>query len=364
MAKNKQKKTSIGGQALIEGVMMRGPSKTAISVRKQSGEIVSEIENNKPKKWYNKVPLLRGGAAMLGSMILGYKYLMKSADMSGMTEEEEPGRFEQWLERKLPGGAMKIIMPIAAMFGMVLAIAMFIVLPSFLVDLLELSTDVGGWRAAIEAVLKIGVFVLYLFLVSKMKEIRRVFAYHGAEHKSVACYEAGDELTPENAKKHTRFHPRCGTSNLLIIIVISIAVYMLVSVESLVLRSVIRIALLPIIVGISYEILMIAGKHDNVITRIVSAPGKWLQRLTTFEPDDEMLEVAITALVAVMPTEGESDTWGSEKGNTDTAIEKTHQSSEHSELQFSHSVTNDVSDVKNAEAADNGDDSVERERIV
>lgn len=311
---NSCKKTSIGGQALIEGVMMRGVGKAAMAVRLPDGTIDVEIEKTKlakDKSFVFRMPFVRGIFNFIDNMIFGYKYLMKSAEKSGLDMEESESKFDKWLEKHFGDKIMTVVSAIAMVFGVVLAIGLFILAPMGVVWLLEKIVPLGGFKTLIEGLIKIAVFVAYLALVSQTKDIKRVFEYHGAEHKSIACYEAGEELTVENVKKYKRFHPRCGTSFILIVLIVSILVYSVIqfSWENLLLRAGLKILLLPIIVGISYEIIKLAGRYDNFFTRILSAPGLWIQRFTTREPDDSQIEVALASLKPVLPEENENDNW-------------------------------------------------------
>ncbi len=295
---------------MIEGVMMRGPEISALAVRKPDKEIVVETWNtNKTQKkpWYKNTPFVRGCVNFVEMMIIGYKTLMRSAELSEMAEE--PEGFEKWLNDKLGDKAGGVISGITLLLGLALAVGLFIILPTVLVSLIKNLTDSKVILTTAEAVTKICIFVAYLALVSKNKDIERVFMYHGSEHKTIACYEAGEELTPENAKKYTRFHPRCGTSFLFIILIVSILIFSFASWENPVMRIVMKILLLPLVVGISYEIIKLAGRYDNVFTRAVSAPGLWLQRLTTKEPDLDMLEVAIASIKPCIPKEEGADKW-------------------------------------------------------
>lgn len=310
MINNANKKTSIGGSALIEGVMMRGPFTTAMAVRKPNGEIdVStwDTTNGKKKQWYEKTPLVRGMFNLFDSMAVSYKCLMKSADIAGF--EEEPSDFEKKLEKLLGSNFAKVLSGFAVVMGTLLAVLLFMVLPTFLLGFIREMVSIPLILSFIEALVKIGIFLLYIFAVSRTSEIQRVFEYHGAEHKTIACYEAGEELTPENAAKFPRFHPRCGTSFLLIVLVVSALVFSLVTWDNLVIRVALKIVCLPLSVGIAYEIIKIAGRYDNVITRAVSAPGLWLQRLTTNEPDISQLEVAIAAMKPCIPEDEKADRW-------------------------------------------------------
>ena len=306
------KKTSIGGQALIEGVMMRGPFTSAMAIRKPDGELYLETWETGANKWYNKTPILRGICNFIAMLITGYKCLMKSAEISGFAEEEgsEPSKFDAWVDKHLGDSAVYIFNVIVTVLAMAIAIGLFMLLPAALIKW------VGGMAALpnmalslIEGLIKIAVFILYLYAVTRMKDIRRVFEFHGAEHKTIACYEAGDELTPENAKKYTRFHPRCGTSFLLIVLVVSIFVFSVLSWENVWLRVGLKILLLPVVVGLSYEVIRFAGRHDNPFTRAISAPGLWLQNLTTFEPDEVQLSVAIAAMKPCIPEDKNADNY-------------------------------------------------------
>lgn len=303
-------KTSIGGQALIEGVMMRGPQCSAMAVRLPKGEIDVETWENgaAAEKWYRKTPFVRGIFNMVDSLVTGYKCLMKSAEKAGM-EEDEPGKFELWLSKALGRNISSVVAVMAALLGGALAVGLFIALPVFLVSLLNLPPERPVLKSLLEGLVKIAVFIGYLALVSRMPDIRRVFAYHGAEHKTIACYESGEELIVGNVRTKSRFHPRCGTSFLLIVLVVSIIVFSVVTWSGRWIRIALKIVLLPVVVGISYEIIKYAGRHDNPVTRAVSAPGLWLQRLTTNEPDDSQIEVAIASMKPVIPVREGADSW-------------------------------------------------------
>lgn len=318
--------TKIGGQALIEGIMMKGVSKGAMAVRMKDGSIDVEEWELKPKKWYNKTPIIRGGINFIESMAEGYSYMMKSAEKSGMLDEdgeEEPSRFEKWLDEKLGDKLTGVIMAIAMVLGVALAVFLFALVPTYLFDWIEtlVQADISMWQSTFEGVLRMVLFVGYMAVVAQMKDIRRTYEYHGAEHKTIACYEADEELTVENVKKHTRFHPRCGTSFIILSLLVSVLVYTIVpikpaewwGIESTALGALARVGikllLLPVVVGIAYELIRIAGRHNNLFTRIISAPGLWMQRLTTREPDDKQIEIAIAAIKPVLPKEGEDDRW-------------------------------------------------------
>ena len=322
MAKNSTKKiTSIGGSALIEGIMMRGPKRTTVCVRTGENEISSEdisINTIPSKCKLFKLPFLRGIAGLIDSMRLSYKSLMLSADKAieaGEIEEEEPSKFEKWLDEKLGDKLVKILMVFASILGVAIAVGLFFFLPSFIFDFtanyvpaFKGDGEVAVfWKSVFEGVLKIVLFLLYIVVCSQMNEMKRVFMYHGAEHKTIFCYENEEELTVENVKKQTRFHPRCGTSFMVLMLIVGIVVGLFVPVAPFgigFLRPVFKILLLPVSCGIGYELIKICGKHDNLFTRIIAAPGLWAQRITTKEPDDKMIEVAIEAIKAVIPEDG------------------------------------------------------------
>lgn len=320
MSDKKSHKTSVGGQALIEGVMMQGPRGVATAVRQDDGNIL--VEHHKFKHAKDKVkflgfPIIRGMVAFVESMILGYRMLMYSAEASGMEnmEDVEMNKFEKWLTDKLGDKFMDIIMGIATVCGFALAFVIFFYLPVLVFNRLNAWTDgvLTPWQGTIEGVLKILIFVIYIALVSRMKDIRRTFMYHGAEHKSIACYEAGMELTVENVKKCTRFHPRCGTSFIFVMLIFSIIFSTILSkifpeiATVRILWMFLKIAFIPLLMGVGYEFIKYAGKHDNLFVRALSAPGLWMQRLTTKEPDDEIIEVGIEALKAVITDNPEDD---------------------------------------------------------
>ena len=304
-------RTSVGGQALMEGIMMRGPKKICCAVRRPDGTIdLSESEVR--THWYNKIPLVRGVCNMADNLYNGYKYLMHSADIS-MTEEEQEeseSKLDKWLDEHASPAVQNALMTVSACLGVILAIFLFTFLPTFLTGLLGNVVELGRWpRVILESVLKMAIFLGYMFLCSRLKEIHRMFEYHGAEHKTIACYEAGEELTVENVRRHSRFHPRCGTSFLFLVILIGIVLYAVLPWESTALRVVYKLLLLPVLVGVSYEVIKWAGRSNSWLARAVSRPGLWLQRLTTFEPDDSMIEVAIAAVTPVLPENPEDGKW-------------------------------------------------------
>ncbi|MBQ8087148.1 MAG: DUF1385 domain-containing protein [Clostridia bacterium] len=307
------KKTSIGGQALIEGIMMRGPKNTAMAVRNPSGEIVLEECPTKgtDRKKFFKLPIIRGIFNMIDSLTSGYKYLMRSAEISGMDEEEERKKQERG-EKWYDGVVDKLIMPIASVLAVALAVVLFFWLPMQLWNWLgKLFPGIMAHhtlRAVFEGIFRILVFIAYVWGTSKLKDIRRTYMYHGAEHKTIFCYEAGLPLTVENVRKQGRFHPRCGTSFTILVLLVSIVFSMFIHVDTVWLRMLIKLPMIPLIVGVGYELIKLAGRMDNVFTRIISAPGIALQHLTVFEPEDDMIECAIEAMNHVIPTDG-SDIW-------------------------------------------------------
>jgi uncharacterized protein YqhQ len=305
-------KTLIGGQALIEGIYMRGPKKESIVVRSPEG-LVTKVEELKLIKDKHPIcgwPLIRGVVNFGASMVSGVKALMYSADYFPEEEETEPSKFDIWLEQKL--GSEKLqqaVIYFSVVLGICFSIGLFFLLPTFLVGLIRPVHDHLILRNLLEGLVKILLFICYLALVSRMSDIRRVFCYHGAEHKTIRCYEAKLPLTVENVRPMTRLHPRCGTSFLFVVIIISILVGSVVQVSNTALRMLAHLALLPIVVGVSYECNRLVGRYDNRLTRILSAPGMWFQYFTTNEPDDSMIEVAIEAIKLVLPEKEGEDLW-------------------------------------------------------
>ncbi len=358
MAEEVQKKTSIGGQALMEGVMMKGPEKTAMAVRHTSGEIRTKEWDNGQKKvakiW--RVPIIRGVYNLVVTMKLGMKCMTDSMSMSGMDEEIDAAEREEKVQKAAKKRAkaegvevtpelleeegtkydaaliaqkeksgkssteklMNVIMVIGTALGLVLALVLFIYLPRLAVDGLEWLC---GYvfpkviRSGIEQLLKLAIMVVYMWLVSLMKDIHRVFQYHGAEHKSIFCYEKGLELTVENVRPQRRFHPRCGTSFLILMILVSFVFSTLVQMlfpaayDLRWLWIIVKTLMVPLVCGVGYELLKICGRYDNWLTRAIATPGLWVQRITTKEPDDSMIECAITSLKAVIPEDAEKDVW-------------------------------------------------------
>jgi len=304
---------TIGGSALIEGIMMRSPEKTAIAVRRERGDIVLKVtENQKANPVISKIPVIRGLVSFVKSMKLSYSSMMYAADiaMEEIEQETPPEtKFEKFLSKCFGKTGMAILGVVAMALGVLLGVGLFFALPTLIVSFVTglfpgFETLSEGARRIItsvgEGVIKMGVFLVYLIAVSCMKDIKRVFQYHGAEHKSIFCYEKGAELTPENARTCKRFHPRCGTSFLALTLLVSIVISTLITTDNVWLRSGLRIGLIPLMMGVAFECIQLAGKHDNLFTRILSAPGMWFQRLTTKEPDEGQLEIAIAALNGVL----------------------------------------------------------------
>ena len=375
-------KTKVGGQALIEGIMMLGPQKGCMAVRKPDRTIYTEVWERQKPKWYNKAPFIRGCINFVSQMADGYKYINKSGEISGMFDEEEDEKpdkksedkteksenplteeahepapeadtqddtAEKAVQEDIPAADEKaesteaksdskdenkgessalstVIMIISGLLGVGLAIALFVILPTLMfsgVQYLCGDVDISPFRSLFEGIIKIGIFIFYLWVTSLMKTMKRLYQYHGAEHKTIFCYEHGEELTVENIRKYKRFHPRCGTSFIFLTLAISILVYSVLPINSEMfvqsfgvsqfigdmLRVCCKIIFLPIVVGISYELIRIAGKYDNIFTKILSAPGLAIQRLTTKEPDDEMMEIAIAAVTPVLPERPEDAKW-------------------------------------------------------
>ena len=320
-------KTMIGGQALIEGIMMRGPEKDAIVIRGKDGLTV-EVSPRKlnPPKSFKSWPFFRGMFNFFDSQVTGVKALMRSADLAPEEYQEEPSKFDLWLEKKLGNEKFQqAVIGVAVAMGLGLSIGLFFLLPMVIGSFFDRWIDSTVGLNLVEGLVRMCIFMAYMLLVSRMGEMKRVFSYHGAEHKTIRCYEAGLPLTVENVRKQTRLHPRCGTSFLLVVMVISILVF---SVASSALIAVVptletirgtfgyrllmiafKLLLLPVVVGITYEINRWCGRHDNWFTHMLSAPGMWMQNFTTNEPDDSMIEVAITAVEAVLPEEEGADRW-------------------------------------------------------
>ncbi len=311
-------KTSIGGQALIEGIMMQNPNgKAAISVRCPDGTIDTEeieVKHARDKFKFFGWPMIRGVVNYIESMIFGYKCLMISAEKSGLEDmeesEENMSKLDKWLNDHLNKKVMGVLTAVASVIGIGLAFLLFFYLPTVIVDFINrlAGESLDNFRALFEGIIRMAIFVLYIAAVSLMKDIKRTFMYHGAEHKTIFCYEKGLDLTVENVKKQSRFHPRCGTSFIFVIIIISVIISSALSIftdlrDNTIIWMVAKIMILPLVTGLSYEFIRYAGKHDNAFVKILAAPGLWMQRLTTKEPDDSMIEVALEAFKAVIPKE-------------------------------------------------------------
>lgn len=297
----------VGGQAVLEGVMMKGGENVALAVRSEDGTIKLDTKKHvSVRKKYKicRVPVIRGAVNMVETFMLSYSTLEKSAEMLGIDTSEPETKFEKWLTEKLGDSIMKVLMGVSVVFGVALALFLFKFLPSWVAWALGLVVDIGTVvRSIIEGVVKMGLFILYIALMGLLPDMRRTFEYHGSEHKSIACYESGMELTPENAAKCTRFHPRCGTSFIFVVLIISIIVFSFIPWDDFWARIGLQLLLLPWVVGLGFEFIMYAGRHQNLLTKILSAPGLWVQRLTTKEPSLDQLEVAIASLKAALPDE-------------------------------------------------------------
>lgn len=317
---SKKHKTSVGGQALIEGIMMRGPKGAAMSVRLPNGTIETEYKDVKPWREKNKffsLPLVRGIVGFVESLVTGYGYLMESAEKSTQGLEnppdEELSKFDKWIEKHFGEKMMNAVGVISAVLGFGIAFFLFMWLPSFVVDKVTFG-KLLEFHPLFEGIIRIIIFVLYMLAVSHMKDIHRVFMYHGAEHKSIFCYENGLELTVENVRKQSRFHPRCGTSFMFVMILLSILlssalvlIFPNLADINRMLWILIKLLIMPLVMGIGYEFIKYAGKHDNLLVKILSAPGLWMQRITTKEPTDDIIEVGIEAIKAVLTDNPEDD---------------------------------------------------------
>ena len=303
-------RTTIGGQALIEGILMRGPEKDAIVVRSPEGLVTKVTERKFIKDKYPILgwPVIRGAATFLSSIITGVKALMFSADYFPDDENTQPGELDQWLEKHVPAEKLQnVLVAFSVVLSLGLTLVLFLLLPTFIAGLFHARS--AAVHNLIEGVVKVLIFLAYLILCSKQKDVRRVFCYHGAEHKTIFCYEKGLPLTVENVRPQPRLHPRCGTSFLFVVIIISIIAGSFIHVSDTLARMGLKLLVLPVIVGISYEINRWVGRHDNLLSSILSWPGRQMQRITTNEPDDDMIECAIRALELVIPEEKGSDAW-------------------------------------------------------
>ena len=305
-------RTSIGGQALIEGILMRGPKKQAVVCRTKDGlvEKVEELELIRDKHPMLGLPFVRGVVTLFDSLFKGMAALTYSASLVPLEEQGEPDKLDQWIEAHFEGEkAQKLIIGTAVVLGVALSLFLFIFLPAFLVGLVGPLKENFFARNLSEGALRIVILLVYMRLICEVGDVKRLFAYHGAEHKTIFCYEHGKPLTVENVRPESRFHPRCGTSFLLVVIVVSILVNSVVRLSNSFARMGCHLLLLPVVVGVSYEINRWCGRHDNWLSAVLSAPGKWLQHMTTNEPDDDMIACAIRALELVIPEEKGSDAW-------------------------------------------------------
>ena len=305
-------RTSIGGQALIEGILMRGPKRQAIVCRTKDGlvEKTEELKFIKDKYPILGWPFIRGCATFLDSMVKGMQALTYSAELVPLEEQGEPDKIDRWIEKHFPEDkAQKLIIGVAVALGIGLALLLFVFLPAFLVGLIKPLTQSYLVRNLSEGLVRVVILLLYMRLCCCMSDVKRLFSYHGAEHKTIFCYEHGKPLTVENVRQESRFHPRCGTSFLLVVVVVSILVNAVVRLDNTFARMGCHLLLLPVVVRISYEINRWCGRHDNWLSAVLSAPGKWLQHMTTNEPDDSMIECAIRAMELVIPEEKGSDAW-------------------------------------------------------
>ena len=320
-------KTMIGGQALIEGIMMRGPDKDAVVIRSGDGLTVETSPRKKnPAGSVKNWPFIRGVFNFFDSQVVGVKALLRSADLAPEEMQEEPSKFDLWLEKKLGNEKFQqAILGIAVAMGLGLSVVLFFLLPMVISSFFDRWIPNTVVLNLVEGILRMGIFMVYMLAISRMGEMKRLFSYHGAEHKTIRCYEAGLPLTVENVRAQTRLHPRCGTSFLLVVMVISILVFSVASSALLAIFPALeamrgsflyrftmiafKLLLIPVVVGITYEINRWAGRHDNGFTRILTAPGMWMQNFTTNEPDDSMIEVGIAAVQAVLPEEEGADRW-------------------------------------------------------
>ncbi len=327
LSKDNVRKTSVGGQALIEGIMMNGPKGSAIAVRKTDGSIEIEEQNFvhlKDKYKFFGLPFIRGIVVYIESMIIGYKSLMRAAELSGQLEAEEStekmSKLDKWINDHMGPKMLGVLTAFASVFAILIGVFLFAYLPTLLVDLADkhfFADKLANFHALFEGLIRAAIIVLYMFIVSRLKDIHRVFMYHGAEHKTITCYEKGLDLTVENVRTCRRFHPRCGTSFIFIILIVSIIISSVVLLMFPVLGEqslrlvwiVVKIfVIIPIVTGISYEMIKYAGRHDNIMTKVFSAPGLWMQRITTSEPDDSMIEIGIASLKAVITDNPADDT--------------------------------------------------------
>ncbi|MBR1780834.1 MAG: DUF1385 domain-containing protein [Oscillospiraceae bacterium] len=311
-------RTTIGGQALIEGIYMRGPEKQSVVVRNQEGELVvktTELRFTKERYPILGIPFIRGAFAFIGTMIEGVKALMYSAEFYPEEELGEPTKLDKWLEAHLSDEKLeKVLVAVSTVLAVAFSVGLFFLLPTLAAGALNYFVPLGVLgRNLVEGIIRVVIFMVYLILISRMKDIRRVFSYHGAEHKTIFCYERGLELTVENVRSLPRHHPRCGTSFLVVVIILAILCYSIlfsfVTPPNTLIRMLLQLLLIPVIVGIAYELNRYVGRHDNLFTKIATAPGLWMQNFTTFEPDDSMIEVGIASLQQVLPQVQGADEW-------------------------------------------------------
>lgn len=309
------KKTTIGGQALLEGLLMIGPQYRATAVRKPDGEIVIEKHPMKPKGKLSKIPIIRGAVNLFTQMVIGVKALMYSAEFVDLEDGDkpyEPSKFEQFLDRKFGDKIADVAIYFSVILSLCISVGLFILLPNFITDFFSNFVQLDNVIVLnlIEGAIRVGIFIGYLALVSLMKEMKRVWEYHGAEHKTIHCYESGEEITVENVKRYTTKHPRCGTSLFFTIMIISILIFAFTGWHNVFLNALIRILLVPLVAGVSLEFIKFAVKHENWLFKVITAPGLMFQSFTTREPDDKQIEVAIAAFMEVLPAEEGSDEWG------------------------------------------------------
>lgn len=319
----------IGGQAVIEGVMMKNKDQYAIAVRKPDQTIETKVETYESlgeRIPFFRIPIVRGVVNFIESLVIGMKTLTYSASFY---EEDEDAKEDSQAEKAAKKGGESVLMFFSVMISVILAIGLFILLPAWISEYIRRGIDNNVVVALLEGVIRLAIFLLYIFAISQMKDIKRVFMYHGAEHKTINCLEAGVPLTPENVMKFSRFHKRCGTSFLFLVMIISILFFMVINVDSAVLRIVLRLLLVPVIAGVSYEVLRLAGKNDSLIIKIISAPGLWVQRMTTREPELDMLEVSITSVEGVLDWRAYQEALRQDEAEkAQEKVEKKHKSSE------------------------------------
>ena len=305
------KYANVGGQAVLEGVMMKSGERVSVSVRREDGTIKtknSEFVSVRKKCAFFRLPIIRGVVNFVEMMILSFKTLDSSASLLGIDETET--KFEKWLKKKFGKSILDVLIPISAVLGVALALLIFMYLPALATSGIEklAGRDLGAFKGIIEGIMKIAIFIAYISLVSLMPDIRRTFEYHGAEHKSIFCYEKKLPLTVENVKAQRRFHPRCGTSFMFVMIILGIIIGLFITWDNRLVRVLCKILTLPLVVGIGYEFLMFSAKHDNIVTKVLTAPGLWIQRITTREPDASQIEVAIRSLKCALPDEFPEET--------------------------------------------------------